>query len=73
MDHFGLPEFGLILFVFIGVAILLLLIPYWQIFKKAGFHPALAILMIFPLVNLVMIYYLAFAEWPSLKKGEGRV
>jgi len=25
--------------------------------------------MIVPLVNIVMLYYLAFSEWPSMKKN----
>lgn len=43
--------------------IVLLLIPYWMIWKKAGFSPWLSILMIVPVVNFIMLYVLAFAEW----------
>ncbi|MFH1313071.1 MAG: hypothetical protein ABIJ00_07550 [Candidatus Eisenbacteria bacterium] len=45
----------------------LFIIPFWKIFSKAGFSPLLAILMIIPIVNLIMVFYLAFAEWPALK------
>jgi hypothetical protein len=45
------------------MASILLLIPYWKIFKKAGFTPVLSILMIVPLVNLVVMYLFAFAHW----------
>jgi hypothetical protein len=48
-------------FAFLGS--LLILIPYWFIFKKAGFSPLLTLLMVVPLVNLFMLYYLAFAQW----------
>jgi len=58
----GLPE--LLLICLIGAIVIL---PYWQIFKKAGFAPGLSLLMIVPLANLVMLFYLAFAEWPSLR------
>lgn len=51
-----LPIFGLI-------AIAVFLIPYWMIWKKAGFSPWLSLLMFLPLVNLVMLYVLAFSEW----------
>ena len=54
-----------------GVAALLLLtvilpvlvIPYWRIFSKAGFPGFLALLIVVPLVNLIVLYYVAFADW----------
>jgi hypothetical protein len=66
-----LYEFGpghsliyLMFFGFFGALIsIVVLIPYWFIFKKAGFSPFLALLMFLPLVNFVMLYYLAFARW----------
>ena len=48
---------------------ILVIIPFWRIFKKAGFHPALSILTVIPIVNLVVIYYVAFSEWAMDKKG----
>jgi hypothetical protein len=41
----------------------LLIIPYWMIWKKAGFSPWFSLLMFVPGVNLVMLYVLAFSEW----------
>ena len=38
-------------------------IPYWKIFSKAGFAGALSLLMIVPLVNLIVLYVVAFSEW----------
>ena len=69
MGNIGFPELLLILIIcliFVAVA----LVPYWRIFRKAGFSPGLSLLMVVPLVNLVMLYYLAFAEWPSLRQGQ---
>lgn len=40
-----------------------LVIPYWRIFSKAGFSGALSLLMLVPLVNLVILYYVAFSRW----------
>lgn len=50
------------------LAILLLLavlivVPYWQIFKKAGFRAPLSLLMVITPVNVVVLYILAFARW----------
>jgi len=42
---------------------LIVIIPYWMIFKKAGFPPFLGILMVVPLVNIVLLYVLAFSQW----------
>lgn len=53
--------------VVIGWAILV--VPFWQIFKKAGLTPALSLLMILPLVNLVMLYVLAFSRWNVIPAG----
>ncbi len=38
---------------------------WWRIFDKAGFSGALSLLMLIPLFNLLMLLFLAFAEWPS--------
>jgi hypothetical protein len=46
---------------------LIIVIPFWKIFQKAGFNAMLSILMLIPFVNLIMIFYLAFTEWPVLK------
>lgn len=51
-----LPVFGLIFMAII-------IIPYWMIWKKAGFSPWLSLLMLLPMVNFVMLYMLAFTEW----------
>jgi len=50
---------------FLGFVVL---IPYWQIFKKAGFSPWLSLLIVIPFVNLCALYYLAFARWPEKSK-----
>jgi len=70
MSSIGLTEVLLILTIGVISSVVLLLIPYWRIFEKAGFPPALSLLMLIPIVNIGMIYYLAFAEWPSLKQGQ---
>ena len=46
--------------------------PFWRIFSKAGFTRWLAIGMLLPLVNLALIFYLAFTEWPALNKANSK-
>jgi hypothetical protein len=51
----------------LAVAVLLL-IPAWRIFRRAGFAPATALVVLVPYVGpLIATGILAFAEWP----GEG--
>ena len=61
------PAHSLIYFMFFGffgvLLSIIVLIPWWFIFKKAGFSPFLALLMFLPLINIVMLYFLAFARW----------
>lgn len=49
----------------IGLAMgVLMIIAFWKIFAKAGFSGALALLLLIPLANLIIILYLAFSQWP---------
>ena len=52
-------------FLFYVIVMVLTVIPFWKIFEKAGFPPVLSLLMLVPLVNICMIYYLAFSKWPK--------
>jgi hypothetical protein len=40
-------------------------IPFWRIFKKAGFSPWLSLPMPIPLLNVAMCFFLGFARWPN--------
>jgi len=51
------------------IAAIIILLPLWRICTKASFSPWLAILFFIPLVNLIMLYYLAFAEWPIIQSN----
>lgn len=50
------------------LGVLLTVLPFWMICKKAGFAPALALLMLVPGANIILPFYLAFAEWPALRQ-----
>ena len=43
----------------------ILTLPYWVIFRKAGFQPFLSVLTLVPLVNVVLLYFVAFSEWKT--------
>ncbi len=37
---------------------------WWRIFSKAGYSGALGLLILIPVVNLIAVCVLAFAQWP---------
>ena len=47
---------------------LLQLVAFWKILGRMGYPPWLAIMASIPLVNLVLLYYVALSPWPR----EGR-
>jgi hypothetical protein len=43
---------------------LLVVLPYWKIFSKAGFSGWFCLTQLVPIINLIAFFYWAFAEWP---------
>jgi hypothetical protein len=37
---------------------------YWKIAAKAGYNPALSLLMLVPIGNLILLAIFAFGRWP---------
>jgi len=62
MPVLGLPELIVLLLI-----ALLLVWPMWRICTKAGFPGPLGLLAAVPVLNLALLLFLAFAEWPSLR------
>jgi type VI protein secretion system component VasK len=76
MGDFFQPWHLLVLMVVFIPFAFIAVVPYWQIFKKAGFSPALSILMLVPLVGLVVLFVVAFSDWPALRRlpqGQGSI
>ena len=48
------------------VSLVIFIVPFWFICKKAGFSPWLSLLNLVPLGSLILLYILAFAEWRTL-------
>jgi len=65
----GVLELLIILMIcgFTIISALLTVIALWKICSKAGFNGALSLLMLLPIANIVLLLYIAFAEWPALK------
>lgn len=44
-------------------------VPAWNIFTRAGFHPALSLLIFVPFVGpFIALLVLAFCRWPRLER-----
>ena len=48
----------------IAILSLLQLVAFWKILGRMGFPPWLAIMASIPLVNLIVLYYVALTPWP---------
>lgn len=68
----GPMEIGLIfLMIMMGmiIGVLVTVIPFWKICSKAGFPGALSLLMLVPVANIILPFYIAFADWPALRQA----
>lgn len=60
----GLPALAMIV---IWVAVLV--VPFWMLWKRTGHSGWIALLMLIPGLNLILLYVLAFKDWPALPRG----
>jgi uncharacterized membrane protein YhaH (DUF805 family) len=71
MQHLGPALVILIAFIasFILMAVVAVkLLICCKIFANAGYSWALGLLILIPIVNIIMMFYLAFADWPVNKE-----
>ena len=69
MYRLGIPE------LMILAILAIFFIPAWKIVAKTGYSGALSLLIVVPLVNVGLILFLAFSDWPihkRLKELEGQ-
>lgn len=63
MCGIGLPE--LLVLAFLGLVIIY---PLWRICTKMGYSGWLSLTQLVPVLNLIILIYLAFSEWPIHKE-----
>ncbi|MCW8356431.1 MULTISPECIES: hypothetical protein [Marinomonas] len=51
------------------VVAILVVVPVYRICQRAGYSGWLGLLILVPMVNLVLLYFIAFSDWPASKKG----
>ena len=69
LAQFAVPEVIPVIGIFIIFLALLVIVPIkllicCMIFHKAGYSWALGLLMIVPIANIILIFVLAFGDWP---------
>jgi hypothetical protein len=60
----------LFLFGMFGGILIIPMVCFWKIFEKAGYSPWLALGFLLPVVNLALLLFLAFSDWPALKGND---
>jgi uncharacterized membrane protein YhaH (DUF805 family) len=56
--------FALLVAFIILIVIAITLLIFCKIFSKAGYSWALGLLMLIPIINIIMAFFIAFADWP---------
>lgn len=51
------------------LAAVLVLVPMWRICVKAGYSGWLSLLVLIPIANLLLLYFLGFSEWPLERRS----
>lgn len=52
------------------VVAIAIVVPLWRICTRAGYPGWLGLLILLPVANLLLLYFLAFADWPADKAGK---
>jgi hypothetical protein len=65
-DHIDMHVIGPVHMLVLG---LILIIPFWRLFSKAGYLGLWSLLMLILLVNLIALYVLAFSNWPGSRRA----
>lgn len=48
----------------IAILFCLIVLPFWRISRKAGYPGFLALAYCIPIVNILVLLFFAFSEWP---------
>lgn len=56
----------LVILVMVGIVVL----PMWRICAKAGYPGWIGLAALVPFLNILLLFFLAFADWPALRRGQ---
>ncbi|MDE1935431.1 hypothetical protein [Bradyrhizobium sp.] len=68
MMEYWMYGYGPVHWVWLIVMIAVVIYPVSRILGRIGFSPLWSILMFIPLVNLVALWIVAFADWPGRRQ-----
>ncbi|MGQ4273044.1 hypothetical protein [Terrihabitans sp. B22-R8] len=54
------------------LTLVVMIVPFWKIFPRAGLPAVLSLVMALPLVNIIMLWFVAFKRWPGDQIGSSR-
>ncbi len=66
MTGMGLPELVVVLVIAAGLSVVIW--PAVRICRRAGFPAWLGVLTVVPVANVVLLWFVALAEWPSARQ-----
>lgn len=69
MPMYGMAGWGGAHWLTMLLGAIVIVVPFWKIFSRAGFSGWLSLLMLVPLINLVVLYVIAFANWPASREA----
>ncbi len=67
----GMMMGSLMMIVMCLIVGILTAVAFWRICAKAGFPGWYGVAVVIPMVNLLLVLFLAFAEWPLGRKLSG--
>ncbi len=53
------------------VVAVIVVIPAWRICQRMGFPGWFGVLILVPVVNILLLYFIAFNDWPGGGSNEG--
>lgn len=68
MFGLGLPEYFIV--VILAVSLVAVVWPAARICQRAGFSPWLGVLIVVPLANILLLWFVAFSPWPAMPHGQ---
>jgi hypothetical protein len=60
--------YGVAHWLFFTAVVLLIVYPIGRILRRLGFSPLWSVLVFIPLLNLLSLWILAFADWPAARE-----
>ena len=67
MSRIGMPE--LIVIAFMAAMAFVMIWPAATICRRLGFSPLLGVLIVVPVANVILLWYLALSQWPRIEPG----